>query len=74
MIAGLCIMAAGSFWISVFGYAAASMANAALYPLQSEAINSRIPSEQRATLISVSSMCFSVVMIVIFPLVGLLAS
>lgn len=74
LLVGLCVMAAGSFWISVFGYAAASMANAALYPLQSEAINSRIPSEQRATLISVSSMCFSVVMIVIFPLVGLLAS
>ena len=74
LLAGLCVMVLGSFWISVFGYAAASMANAALDPLQSEAINSRIPSEQRATLISVSSMCFSVVMIVIFPLVGLLAS
>lgn len=33
-------------------------------------LNDRIPSEQRATLISVSSFCFSVVMIVLSPLAG----
>ena len=36
-------------------------------------LNALIPSEQRATLISVDSMCFSIAMIVLFPLAGALA-
>lgn len=48
-------------------------ANASLYPLQSNELNKRIPSKQRATVISVSSMCFSLVMILVFPIMGLLA-
>ena len=51
----------------------AGFANAALYPIQSDSLNALIPSEQRATLISVDSMCFSIVMIVLFPLAGALA-
>lgn len=47
--------------------------NSALYPIQSEALNQLIPSEQRATLISVDSMFFSVAMILMFPLAGFLA-
>ena len=33
-------------------------------------LNDRFPSSQRATLLSVSSMCFSMVMIVMSPLAG----
>lgn len=51
----------------------AGFANAALYPVQSDSLNALIPSEQRATLISVDSMCFSIAMIVLFPLAGALA-
>lgn len=51
----------------------AGFANAALYPIQSDSLNALIPSEQRATLISVDSMCFSIAMIVLFPLAGALA-
>ena len=46
---------------------------AALYPVQSDSLNALIPSEQRATLISVDSMCFSIAMIVLFPLAGAFA-
>lgn len=41
-----------------------------LYPVQSICLNRLIPSEQRATLISVDSMLFSIVMIVLFPAAG----
>lgn len=54
-------------------FAAAEFFNAALYPVQSEQLNALIPSGQRATLISVNSMFFSVAMIVLFPLVGVAA-
>ncbi len=49
------------------------MANLAddMIQIRSDALlNDMIPSEQRATLISVSSFCFSVVMIVLSPLAG----
>ena len=51
----------------------AGFANAALYPVRSDSLNALIPSEQRATLISVDSMCFSIAMIVLFPLAGAFA-
>ena len=68
--AGLMLMSVGDPWLSLAGYAAASFASAMLEPYKSAQLNSRIPSEQRATIISVSSMCFSVVMIVLFPVIG----
>ncbi len=71
---GLALMAAGPVWVSVAGFALASFANALLGPLHSAALNRRIPSDRRATLISVSSMCFSACMIVLFPLAGALAA
>ena len=37
-------------------------------------LNEMVPAEQRATLISVSSLCFSAVMIVLSPLFGILFS
>lgn len=47
--------------------------NAVLYPVESECLNRLIPSEQRATLISINSMFFSIMMIVMFPIAGMLA-
>lgn len=40
------------------------------YPIQSISLNRLIPSGQRATLISVGSMLFSVIMILLFPAAG----
>lgn len=70
---GLIFMWSSYLPLSVAGFGINSMANAALYPLQSNELNKMIPSEQRATIISVSSMCFSVIMIVLFPTMGYLA-
>lgn len=51
----------------------ASFFNSVLYPVQSISLNRLIPSGQRATLISVNSMAFSVAMLLCFPLAGGLA-
>lgn len=64
---------AGKAGVAIAALMCAGFANAALYPIQSDSLNALIPSEQRATLISVDSMCFSIVMIVLFPLAGTLA-
>lgn len=50
-----------------------SFCNSLLYPIQSISLNRLIPSKQRATLISVNSMAFSVGMVILFPAVGALA-
>lgn len=57
---------------SIASFMIFSVTNNMLYPVSSSYINKLIPSEQRATLISVQSMCFSIFMIVFFPLMGLL--
>lgn len=59
--------------VSIFAFSAAGFFNSALYPVQSDSLNQLIPSEQRATLISVNSMFFSLAMIVMFPLAGMAA-
>lgn len=59
--------------LSIGMFILADFFNSALYPVESESLNSMIPSQQRATLISVNSMFFSIVMIVIFPLAGAFA-
>ena len=56
--------------VSVVLFVAACFANALLYPIQSISLNRLIPSGQRATLISVGSMLFSVIMILLFPAAG----
>ncbi len=43
---------------------------ASLYPISGVYLNEETPSAQRATIISVSSMLFSLMMILIFPLCG----
>lgn len=52
---------------------ASSFFNSVLYPVQSISLNRLLPSAQRATLISVNSMAFSVGMALLFPAVGALA-
>lgn len=59
--------------LSVLSFAVAGFFCSALYPVQSYTLNRLIPSKQRATLISVSSMMFSVAMIVLFPIAGAFA-
>lgn len=58
--------------VSVIGFIMFSMSINILYPVSSNYINKLIPSAQRATLISVQSICFSIFMIMIFPLMGFL--
>ena len=60
-------------FVSITALSAASFFNSVLYPVQSKLLNRLIPSGQRATLISVDSMFFSIGMILLFPLAGALA-
>lgn len=73
IVAAFLIYGFRNLFASVVAFSAAGFFDAALYPLQSHQLNRLIPSEQRATLISVNSMFFSIVMILLFPLVGMLA-
>lgn len=75
LVMGIAIlgMALGNIMLSIGCLACASFFNAMLYPLQSASLNRLIPSEQRATIISVGSMVFSVFMIVLFPVMGFVA-
>ena len=59
--------------LSVAAFTAAGFFNSVLFPIKSDALNQLIPSGQRATLISVDSMFFSVAMIVLFPAAGAMA-
>jgi len=59
--------------VSAVGFWLVSLGGALLNPLQSAQLNALIPSAQRATIISMDSMMFSVFMIALFPLAGLLA-
>lgn len=66
----LFIIAVGNELLSIAGFVSFSALIAMLYPISSDYINKYIPSAQRATLISVQSMCFSIIMLVFFPIVG----
>jgi len=59
--------------ISVVGFVISQFCSALLYPIESASLNSLISSEQRATLISVKSMIFSIAMILLFPISGFVA-
>ncbi|MDK2808568.1 MAG: hypothetical protein PWP24_1304 [Clostridiales bacterium] len=73
-IMGFCIFFFGweHLGIAVASFFALNFFNALLYPISSNALNEQIPSEQRATILSINSMFFSVAMIVLFPLSGFL--
>lgn len=59
--------------LSIVFFLVTSITGGLAYTIFSDYINSRIPSEHRATILSFDSLCFSVFMISIFPLFGLLA-
>ncbi|MBO5144914.1 MAG: MFS transporter [Lachnospiraceae bacterium] len=59
--------------VSITAFTIAGFLNSVLYPIQSDSLNVLIPSAQRATLISINSMFFSVAMILIFPVAGAFA-
>ena len=79
LVAGLIIaLAIGCFSfqnivLSVVALSLAGFCASVLYPFQSSVLNQMIPSEQRATLISINSMFFSIGMIILFPIAGFLA-
>ena len=55
---------------TILGFILFSTSINMLYPISSSYINKLIPSKQRATLISIESMCFSLYMIIFFPILG----
>jgi MFS family permease len=59
--------------LSIVFFILTSVTGGLAFTIFSDYINSRIPSEYRATILSFDSLCFSVFMISIFPLFGLLA-
>ena len=60
--------------LSISGFFMASFLNSLLEPIGSSALNELIPSKQRATILSVDSMFFSMAMIVFFPIGGAIAT
>ena len=68
----LCMVTFGldNLYLGAAALIIASFLNSVLYPAQSSTLNAMIPSEQRATLISLNSMTFSIGMVLVFPLVG----
>ncbi|MBP1925364.1 MFS family permease [Sedimentibacter acidaminivorans] len=59
--------------LSILFFLLTSVTGGLAFTIFSDYINSRIPSEHRATILSFDSLCFSIFMICIFPLFGLLA-
>ena len=59
--------------LSIAFFLVTSITGGLAFTIFSDYINSRIPSEYRATILSFDSLCFSVFMICVFPLFGLLA-
>lgn len=74
-VIGVCLIGfqIRSLALSVVLFMAATCVNALLYPVKSVSLNSLIPSQQRATLISVDSLLFSVGMVLLFPATGALS-
>lgn len=71
--ASICCFVFNNVWIAVIMLSVAGFCNSLLYPIQLVCLNRLIPSGQRATLISVNSMFFSIAMIIIFHVTGFLA-
>ncbi len=59
--------------LSILFFLLTSVTGGLAFTIFSDYINSRIPSEHRATILSFDSLCFSIFMICVFPLFGLLA-
>jgi len=59
--------------LSIVFFLLTSVTGGLAFTIFSDYINTRIPSEHRATILSFDSLCFSIFMICVFPLFGLLA-
>jgi MFS family permease len=59
--------------LAVIFFMLTSITGGLAFTIFSDYINSRIPSQHRATILSFDSLCFSVFMICVFPLFGVLA-
>lgn len=70
-VLGFALGASGWPAAMILGGFAAGMFDDLLQVRTDALLNDRFPSEQRATLVSVSSLCFSLVMIAMSPLAGL---
>jgi len=70
LLVTLLLMGWGQLTLLVGGYLLVNMLSAMVEPLMSTYYNTLMPSAQRATLLSISSMIFSLVMIVMFPAIG----
>lgn len=70
---GFLLSTTGAFLLMAVGGFLAGMGDDALELQVGEELNRHFPSSQRATLISVSSLCFSLTMIVLSPVGGILA-
>jgi predicted MFS family arabinose efflux permease len=70
----LCLMGLAFFKsMAVLFFMMTSITGGLAFTIFSDYINSRIPSEYRATILSFDSLCFSMFMICVFPLFGALA-
>lgn len=58
--------------LAIFTFLAIGFLTAILQPISSKLINSMVESKQRATIISVESMFYSLMMIILFPVCGLI--
>lgn len=70
---GCFLVSSGHLPVAVTGFFIMGFGAAVLYPLRSAELNRQIPSAQRATIISIDSMMFSVFMLVVFPFMGFMA-
>lgn len=73
MAFSIIILSIDNVILAVIFFGIMNFSNSILYPIQSVSLNELIPSNQRATIISISSMIFSLTMIIFFPLCGLMA-
>lgn len=69
---GLLLASTGNFLLMALGGLLAAVGDDGLELQVGEELNRRFPSSQRATLLSVSSLCFSLTMVVLSPLGGIL--
>lgn len=60
-------------YLSIVIFLLSCMISGFTIPIFSDYINSLIPSQYRATILSFDSVCFSMFMLILFPLVGLMA-
>lgn len=74
VLAGLLMEHASAYWVMTLGGFLAALGDDALQVRTNALLQDMFPSEQRATLTSVSSFTFSVVMILLSPLAGVLFS